>query len=198
MASNNENGIGHLRALVPWLMMTMMMMMMMMFPLWIIIPYCLQQPILFPCTTIVNTTTTTTTTTTIPTSTTFTTLLLLFPLALQLPLLKPQLLFSFLDGRQISIHSVFSTYLGTLLEILDIDECELLIADCDQICSNTPGSYQCSCVEGYQLVVDHNTCIPICKYSLSMNSRGYGWGSICKIVCTCGSFFIFKHRCKKS
>ena len=30
MASNNENGIGHLRALVPWLMMMMMMMMMMM------------------------------------------------------------------------------------------------------------------------------------------------------------------------
>jgi len=27
MASNNENGIGHLRALVPWLMMMMMMMM---------------------------------------------------------------------------------------------------------------------------------------------------------------------------
>src|SRR6218665_3002730 len=26
MASNNENGIGHLRALVPWLMMMMMMM----------------------------------------------------------------------------------------------------------------------------------------------------------------------------
>src|SRR6218665_2484938 len=27
MASKNENGIGHLRALVPWLMMMMMMMM---------------------------------------------------------------------------------------------------------------------------------------------------------------------------
>src|SRR6218665_1757560 len=27
MASNNENGIGHLRALVPWLMMMMMMIM---------------------------------------------------------------------------------------------------------------------------------------------------------------------------
>ena len=27
MASNNENGIRHLRALVPWLMMMMMMMM---------------------------------------------------------------------------------------------------------------------------------------------------------------------------
>ena len=31
-------------------------------------------------------------------------------------------------------------------------------ADCDQICTNTPGSYSCSCVGGYQLSSDAKSC----------------------------------------
>ncbi|XP_078357327.1 uncharacterized protein LOC144642207 isoform X3 [Oculina patagonica] len=34
-------------------------------------------------------------------------------------------------------------------------------ADCDQTCSNTPGSYTCSCVSGYRLDSDGKSCIDI-------------------------------------
>jgi len=36
-----------------------------------------------------------------------------------------------------------------------------LPADCAQICTNTPGSYRCSCVSGYQLDPDGKSCIDI-------------------------------------
>ena len=38
-----------------------------------------------------------------------------------------------------------------------MDECETLIGDCQQICTNTIGSFSCSCTEGYELQMD-NTC----------------------------------------
>lgn len=40
---------------------------------------------------------------------------------------------------------------------VDVDECQ---ADdpCSQLCTNTKGSYDCSCVAGYELQTDHRTC----------------------------------------
>jgi len=38
----------------------------------------------------------------------------------------------------------------------DIDEC--LSSPCGQICTNTAGSYQCSCNNGYELDSDGITC----------------------------------------
>ena len=32
-------------------------------------------------------------------------------------------------------------------------------ADCEQICTNTQGSYSCSCVSGYQLSSDEKSCV---------------------------------------
>ena len=32
-------------------------------------------------------------------------------------------------------------------------------ADCAQNCRNTPGSYSCSCVSGYQLAADGKSCL---------------------------------------
>ena len=32
-------------------------------------------------------------------------------------------------------------------------------SDCEQICTNTPGSYRCSCVSGYQLSSDGKSCV---------------------------------------
>lgn len=34
-----------------------------------------------------------------------------------------------------------------------------LPSDCDQICSNTYGSYTCSCVNGYQLAPNGKSCL---------------------------------------
>ena len=43
-----------------------------------------------------------------------------------------------------------------LVFMLDIDECTTL-SPCNQFCTNTPGSYQCSCLGGYELF-DGHTC----------------------------------------
>ena len=34
----------------------------------------------------------------------------------------------------------------------DIDECKLTSSPCSQLCSNSLGSYKCSCHKGYELV----------------------------------------------
>jgi len=42
---------------------------------------------------------------------------------------------------------------------VDIDECLTNISGCSQACTNTIGSYQCSCTDGYILLpVDNKTC----------------------------------------
>ena len=44
---------------------------------------------------------------------------------------------------------------GRLCE--DVDECQV-DDPCSQLCTNTKGSYECSCVAGYELQQDHRTC----------------------------------------
>ena len=40
----------------------------------------------------------------------------------------------------------------------DIDECAQELAGCDHNCTNTNGSYYCTCVDGYALSSDNHTC----------------------------------------
>ena len=46
---------------------------------------------------------------------------------------------------------------------LDIDEC-MEYNDCHQICTNTNGSYECSCNPGFMLMNDNRTCTGVCMY----------------------------------
>ena len=48
----------------------------------------------------------------------------------------------------------FARYLFSL----DINECGSANGGCDQICINTPGSYECKCKDGYVLADDMKTC----------------------------------------
>ena len=41
--------------------------------------------------------------------------------------------------------------------IIDIDECEESV--CEQTCTNTPGSFNCSCTIGYDLATDERSCV---------------------------------------
>ena len=50
--------------------------------------------------------------------------------------------------------------------VLDDNECTLRTHDCDQLCSNTDGSYTCSCNNGFTLDEDGKTCHG--QYSVSM------------------------------
>ena len=49
--------------------------------------------------------------------------------------------------------------------MLDIDECEEGVSGCDQICTNNNGSYVCSCMDGYDLDMDNQTCNGQCLIS---------------------------------
>ena len=40
----------------------------------------------------------------------------------------------------------------------DINECAVDNAGCRQVCNNLPGSYACSCNDGYQLDEDEHNC----------------------------------------
>ena len=42
--------------------------------------------------------------------------------------------------------------------ILDINECATDNGECDQICVNKQGSYECKCNNGYLLADDKKTC----------------------------------------
>ena len=46
----------------------------------------------------------------------------------------------------------------TLIYHSDINECVQELAGCDQNCTNTAGSYYCTCMDGYELESDNHTC----------------------------------------
>ena len=52
-----------------------------------------------------------------------------------------------------------TTVMGYFYALANPLEFELHVpADCEQTCSNIPGSYTCSCVSGYQLDYDGKSC----------------------------------------
>ena len=42
--------------------------------------------------------------------------------------------------------------------VLDIDECQINNGGCEQVCTNTAGSFECSCPTGYVLAADGANC----------------------------------------
>ena len=47
---------------------------------------------------------------------------------------------------------------STILCSLDIDECSTNKGNCSQLCTNTVGSYFCSCQSGYLLGANNQSC----------------------------------------
>ena len=60
-------------------------------------------------------------------------------------------------------HAIFLT--------VDINECSIANGECDQICTNTEGSFQCSCEAGYSLA-NGLDCEGQCK-TLVNNHQAY-------------------------
>ena len=52
-----------------------------------------------------------------------------------------------------------STLTYTLFYFLDINECHVDNGGCSQICTNTEGSFECFCREGYILDGDGKNCL---------------------------------------
>jgi len=45
--------------------------------------------------------------------------------------------------------------------IIEMNECELGTTACSQICTNTDGSYECSCRAGFRLDHDLHNCVDV-------------------------------------
>ncbi|QDZ19326.1 vacuolar-sorting receptor [Chloropicon primus] len=60
-------------------------------------------------------------------------------------------------------------YLGDGYDCEEMNECSLGIADCDQKCVNTPGSYTCECSEGFEKI-GRSQCI--LKDGCALNNGG--------------------------
>lgn len=59
----------------------------------------------------------------------------------------------------IKILKCMIVFIQNKMFVLDIDECQRGIADCQQICINTIGGFNCECEFGYTLDdVDRKTC----------------------------------------
>ncbi|CAH3149970.1 unnamed protein product, partial [Porites evermanni] len=70
-------------------------------------------------------------------------------------------LFSFKDKGYYFMmlgHFVLLLSAATARSQLDKDECTLANGGCQHTCTNTDGSYKCSCYSGYQLKPDGLTC----------------------------------------
>lgn len=85
--------------------------------------------------------------------------------------LVTQAINSVLTIRPAMVGLTFSTNIFKLILIvvfyLDVNECSTNNGNCDQMCTNTNGSYACSCGLGYMLSSDNSTCnggLKICTY----------------------------------
>ena len=60
----------------------------------------------------------------------------------------------------------------------DIDECADNLHDCDQVCNNLVGSFNCSCNDQFILDTDSRACIPSCDETYTALSGSFhspGW-----------------------
>ncbi len=60
----------------------------------------------------------------------------------------------------VSFYMLHLAMVNRLIHVLsaDIDECELQIDGCQQICINMDGAYECRCGAGFELQVDNQSC----------------------------------------
>ncbi|XP_019615701.1 PREDICTED: uncharacterized protein LOC109463369 [Branchiostoma belcheri] len=69
----------------------------------------------------------------------------------------------------------------------DIDECSAANGGCDHVCTNTLGSFQCSCVDGFNLNVDGHSCDDIDEcISANGGCQQNCHNFIGSYLCTCG------------
>ena len=69
----------------------------------------------------------------------------------------------------------------------DVNECQINNGGCEQVCTNTESSYECSCNSGYQLAGDGINCNG--KY-FQIHSHLYT-GSTRLVICTLLKFMLF-------
>ena len=61
---------------------------------------------------------------------------------------------------KISMYTVLVLSLNNDSYLIDVNECEMNTDECEQICVDTLGSYECDCLSNFTLYSDGLRCIP--------------------------------------
>ena len=72
----------------------------------------------------------------------------------------------------------------------DVNECSTGSGGCDHICTNSVGSFQCSCNSGYSLAADGTACVDIDECRLDTdNCQQTCVNTVGGFTCSCNSGF---------
>ena len=72
----------------------------------------------------------------------------------------------------------------------DINECSTGNGGCDHVCTNSAGSFECSCNSGYNLAADGTTCVDINECQLNTdNCQQTCTNTAGGFTCSCNSGF---------
>lgn len=63
-----------------------------------------------------------------------------------------------INKMQLNVHYHMTIVKNKCFHCIDLNECSIGTSGCSQLCSNTNGSYLCSCNTGYKLASDNYTC----------------------------------------
>ena len=64
------------------------------------------------------------------------------------------------SGKKMGKTVISKLFLKLLFSFVfaDIDECAISNGGCEQLCTNLPGTYECSCISGYHKSKDSKRC----------------------------------------
>ena len=57
-----------------------------------------------------------------------------------------------------TVHTYVASYFIEFMYFSDIEECKNGLHNCDHICNELIGGFQCACNDGYELGSDNGTC----------------------------------------
>lgn len=77
-----------------------------------------------------------------------------------------QLISSLEHNVQLKFHATGMWQVVSLFCPSDIDECTIENGGCETFCTNSEGSYECSCHSGYALMPDQRSCTGECLFIL--------------------------------
>ena len=88
--------------------------------------------------------------------------------------------YDILNFQLSTMYIIIAIYSMTIISIItcgnccftnsDIDECVADTDGCSQICNNTVGSFECSCMTGFTLLDDGETCAEVNECSLNIDN----------------------------
>ncbi|XP_054856624.1 fibulin-7-like [Eublepharis macularius] len=110
---------------------------------------------------------------------------------------QPRCADNLLGSRQCSCDRGFQMQAGGICQ--DVDECQLFQSSrstriCLHECVNVPGSYRCTCPEGYQLHTDKSTCTDVDE--CAENQHNCSRGQMC--INVFGGFRCVRPECPKA